>query len=163
MRPGISSRRSRSGGIAINCGAIPADLIESELFGYARGAFTGALTNKTGPIESADGGTLFLDEVGELPLGAQVKLLRVLQEGEIAKLGESTPVRVDVRIIAATHRDLSAMVEDATFREDLYYRLAVVPDKRAIAVPIVVMDGACNELFAQVRGCGYGEAGFSPK
>jgi two-component system, NtrC family, response regulator AtoC len=129
MRPGISSRRSRSGGIAINCGAIPADLIESELFGYARGAFTGALTNKTGPIESADGGTLFLDEVGELPLGAQVKLLRVLQEGEIAKLGESTPVRVDVRIIAATHRDLSAMVEDATFREDLYYRLAVVPLK----------------------------------
>lgn len=124
-----NSRRSNRPFIAINCGAIPADLVESELFGYARGAFTGALTNKAGRFESADGGTLFLDEVGELPLGAQVKLLRVLQEGEIAKLGESTPVKIDVRIIAATHRDLSAMVEDGTFREDLYYRLAVVPLK----------------------------------
>jgi two-component system, NtrC family, response regulator AtoC len=115
--------------VAINCGAIPKDLVESELFGYARGAFTGALNSKAGRIELADGGTLFLDEIGELPLEAQVKLLRVLQEGELAKLGESAPVKVDVRIIAATHRDLSAMVEDATFREDLYYRLAVVPLK----------------------------------
>lgn len=122
-----NSRRSHRPFVAINCGAIPADLVESELFGYARGAFTGALANKIGRIESADGGSLFLDEVGELPLGAQVKLLRVLQEGEIAKLGESTPTKVDVRVIAATHRDLSAMVEDGTFREDLYYRLAVVP------------------------------------
>jgi two-component system, NtrC family, response regulator AtoC len=121
------SRRSNRPFIAINCGAILADLVESELFGYARGAFTGALTSKSGRIESADGGTLFLDEVGELPLGTQVKLLRVLQQGEIAKLGESAPVKVDVRIIAATHRDLSAMVEDSTFREDIYYRLAVVP------------------------------------
>lgn len=124
-----NSRRSKRPFIPINCGAIPADLVESELFGYARGAFTGALAGKTGRIESADGGTLFLDEVGELPLGAQVKMLRVLQEGEIAKLGENIPVKVDVRIIAATHRDLSAMVEDGTFREDLYYRLAVVPLK----------------------------------
>lgn len=124
-----NSRRSNRPFVPINCGAIPADLVESELFGYARGAFTGALTNKTGRIESADGGTLFLDEIGELPLGAQVKLLRVLQEGEIPKLGQSAPVKVDVRIIAATHRDLSAMVEDGTFREDLYYRLAVVPLK----------------------------------
>ena len=124
-----NSRRSNRPFVAINCGAIPADLVESELFGYARGAFTGALANKTGRIESADGGTLFLDEIGELPLGAQVKLLRVLQEGEIAKLGESTSVKIDVRIIAATHRDLTAMVEDDTFREDLYYRLAVVPLK----------------------------------
>jgi two-component system NtrC family response regulator len=115
--------------VAINCGAIPKDLVESELFGYARGAFTGALNSKAGRIELADGGTLFLDEIGELPLEAQVKLLRVLQEGELAKLGESAPVKVDVRVIAATHRDLSAMVEDATFREDLYYRLAVVPLK----------------------------------
>jgi two-component system, NtrC family, response regulator AtoC len=115
--------------VAINCGAIPKDLVESELFGYARGAFTGALNSKAGRIELADGGTLFLDEIGELPLEAQVKLLRVLQEGELAKLGESAPVKVDVRIIAATHRDLSAMVEDATFREDLYYGLAVVPLK----------------------------------
>jgi DNA-binding NtrC family response regulator len=124
-----NSRRGSRPFMPINCGAIPADLVESELFGYARGAFTGALTSKSGRIESADGGTLFLDEVGELPLNTQVKLLRVLQEGEIAKLGESTPVKVDVRVIAATHRDLSAMVEDGGFREDLYYRLAVVPLK----------------------------------
>lgn len=124
-----NSRRHNRPFVAINCGAIPRDLVESELFGYARGAFTGALASKAGRIELADGGTLFLDEVGELPLEAQVKLLRVLQEGELAKLGESAPVKVDVRVIAATHRDLSAMIEDATFREDLYYRLAVVPLK----------------------------------
>jgi DNA-binding NtrC family response regulator len=120
-----SGRRLRAF-VPINCGAIPEDLVESELFGYVRGAFTGALTNKTGRIEAADGGTLFLDEVGELPLDAQVKLLRVLQEGELAKLGASVPTRVDVRVIGATHRNLAAMVEDGTFREDLYYRLTVV-------------------------------------
>ena len=124
-----NSRRHNRPFVPINCGAIPRDLVESELFGYARGAFTGALAGKPGRIELADGGTLFLDEVGELPLEAQVKLLRVLQEGELAKLGENSPVKVDVRVIAATHRDLSAMMEDATFREDLYYRLAVVPLK----------------------------------
>jgi DNA-binding NtrC family response regulator len=121
-----SRRRSRAF-IPINCGAIPKDLIESELFGYVRGAFTGAVTNKQGRIEAADGGTLFLDEVGELSLDAQVKLLRVQQEGEISKIGATQPMRVDVRIVAATHRDLAAMVEDGTFREDLYYRLTVVP------------------------------------
>jgi two-component system, NtrC family, response regulator AtoC len=122
-----NSRRSNRPFVAVNCGAIPRDLVESELFGYMRGAFTGALSNKAGRFEAADGGTIFLDEVGELPLDAQVKLLRVLQEGEVNKLGANTPVKVDVRVIAATHRDLSAMVEDQTFREDLYYRLAVVP------------------------------------
>lgn len=122
-----NSRRSARPFVAINCGAIPRELVESELFGYTRGAFTGALAHKQGRIEAADGGTLFLDEVGELPLDAQVKLLRVLQEGELAKLGASSPVKVDVRVIAATHRNLQAMVEDDTFREDLFYRLAVVP------------------------------------
>jgi two-component system NtrC family response regulator len=122
-----SSRRAGRAFVPINCGAIPADLVESELFGYARGAFTGATAGKPGRIEAADGGTLFLDEIGDLPMGAQVKLLRVLQEGEIAKLGENAPVRIDVRVLAATHRDLPAMVEDGTFREDLYYRLSVVP------------------------------------
>jgi DNA-binding NtrC family response regulator len=122
-----NSQRRAQAFVAINCGAIPKDLVESELFGYVRGAFTGALTNKTGRIESADGGTLFLDEIGELPLDAQVKLLRVLQEGELPKLGATAPTHVDVRVIAATHRNLAAMVEDGTFREDLYYRLTVVP------------------------------------
>lgn len=122
-----NSRRNNRPFVPINCSAIPQDLVESELFGYTRGAFTGAVANKSGRIESADGGTLFLDEIGDLPLEAQVKLLRVLQEGELPKLGSNTLVRVDVRVIAATHRNLSAMVEDGTFREDLYYRLAVVP------------------------------------
>ena len=122
-----NSRRRTKEFVPINCGAIPKDLVESELFGYARGAFTGALSNKPGRIEAADGGTLFLDEVGELPLDAQVKLLRVLQEGELPKVGASSPIRVDIRVVAATHRNLSAMIEDGTFREDLYYRLAVVP------------------------------------
>jgi two-component system NtrC family response regulator len=122
-----NSRRSKGPFVPINCCAIPRDLVESELFGYVRGAFTGALSNKTGRIESADGGTLFLDEVGELPLEAQVKLLRVLQEGELPKVGATAPIKIDVRVIAATHRNLSAMVEDGAFREDLYYRLAVVP------------------------------------
>ena len=122
-----NSRRRTKEFVPINCGAIPKDLVESELFGYTRGAFTGALSNKPGRIEAADGGTLFLDEVGELPLDAQVKLLRVLQEGELPKVGASSSIRVDIRVVAATHRNLSAMVEDGTFREDLYYRLAVVP------------------------------------
>ena len=122
-----NSRRSGKPFIPINCGAIPRDLVESELFGYIKGSFTGALANKPGRIESADGGTLFLDEVGELPLDAQVKLLRVLQEGEVAKIGAIMPTKVDVRVIAATHRNLTAMVEDGQFREDLYYRLSVVP------------------------------------
>ena len=122
-----NSRRRKRPFIAINCGSIPKDLVESELFGYARGAFTGATENKPGRIETANEGTLFLDEVGELPLDAQVKLLRVLQEQEISRLGSVTPVRVDIRIVAATHRNLAAMIEDGSFREDLYYRLAVVP------------------------------------
>lgn len=122
-----NSRRRSKPFITINCGAIPKDLIEAELFGYIRGAFTGADTSRPGKIELADGGTLFLDEIGELPLEAQVKLLRVLQQGEISKIGATQSVRVNVRVIAATHRNLTTMIEDGSFREDLYYRLLVVP------------------------------------
>jgi two-component system NtrC family response regulator len=122
-----NSPRKNAPFVTINCGSIPKELVEAELFGYTRGAFTGAHTTKPGKIELADGGTLFLDEVGELPLDAQVKLLRVLQQGEIAKIGATEVQKIDVRVVAATHRNLQAMIEDATFREDLYYRLAVVP------------------------------------
>lgn len=111
----------------INCGAIPKDLIESELFGYRKGAFTGALEHKKGKIEVADSGTLFLDEIGELPLSLQVKLLRLIQQGEMEKLGSLEQTKVDVRVIAATHRDLRRMMTSGEFREDLYYRLAVIP------------------------------------
>jgi DNA-binding NtrC family response regulator len=122
-----NSRRKDKPFITINCGAIPKELLESELFGHVRGSFTGAVANKRGKIEMADQGSLFLDEIGEMPLDLQVKLLRLLQEREIEKVGAPTPTKVDVRIIAATHRNLQAMVEDGSFREDLYYRLAVIP------------------------------------
>lgn len=113
--------------VVINCGAIPKDLLESELFGHTKGAFTGAVADKKGKIELACEGTLFLDEIGEMPPDLQVKLLRILQEREIEKIGAPYPIKVDVRVIAATHRNLQAMVEDGDFREDLYYRLAVIP------------------------------------
>ncbi len=114
--------------VKINCGAIPANLIESELFGYEKGAFTGASKDgKLGLFEVAEGGTLLLDEVGELSLDMQVKLLRVLQEGEIKRIGGNQPIKVDVRILAATNKDLEEMVSEGTFREDLFYRLNVIP------------------------------------
>ena len=121
-----SSRRDRPF-IVINCGAIPKELLESELFGHTKGSFTGALANKKGKIEMADQGSLFLDEIGEMPLDLQVKMLRLIQEREIERIGAPNATKVNVRIIAATHRNLEAMVEDGTFREDLYYRLAVIP------------------------------------
>ena len=123
----FNSRRRDRPFVTINSGAIPKDLLESELFGHVKGSFTGALANKRGKVELADGGTLFLDEIGELPLELQVKLLRLIQQGEVEKLGVVGTTKVDVRIIAATHRNLQAMVEDGAFREDLYYRLAVIP------------------------------------
>jgi len=123
----FNSFRSDNPLVTINCGAIPRELLESELFGHRKGAFTGAVADKKGRAESADGGTLFLDEIGEMSPDLQVKLLRLIQDGEIEKIGSEVKSKVDVRIIAATHRDLQAMIEDGTFREDLYYRLAVIP------------------------------------
>ncbi|MBJ6762626.1 sigma-54-dependent Fis family transcriptional regulator [Myxococcaceae bacterium JPH2] len=123
---GASSRRDKPF-IKINCAAIPATLLESELFGYEKGAFTGAVTSKPGRFELADEGTLFLDEIGEIPVEMQVKLLRALQEGEFERVGGIKTTRVDVRLVAATNRDLQAEIEAGRFRKDLYYRLAVVP------------------------------------
>jgi transcriptional regulator with GAF, ATPase, and Fis domain len=122
-----ASARRRRDLVSVNCGAIPKDLVESEFFGHVKGAFTGAAVSRAGRFEQAHGGTLFLDEVGELPSEIQAKLLRALQEGEIQRVGSSETTRVDVRIVAATNRDLSRMVENGQFREDLYYRLNVVP------------------------------------
>jgi len=122
-----SSARKDGPFITVNCGAIPETLLDSELFGYEKGAFTGALSQKRGRIERAHGGTLFLDEIGELPAEAQVRLLRVLQEKEIDRIGGSGPVKVDIRVIAATHRDLEEMMELRKFRHDLYFRLRVFP------------------------------------
>jgi len=122
-----TSKRKLENLVTVNCGSIPADLVESELFGYEKGAFTGASTPKPGLFELADHGTLFLDEISELPQSAQVKILRVLQEGEIEKIGRTERLKVDVRIIAATNKVLQHEVKSGRFREDLYYRLNVVP------------------------------------
>jgi len=120
------SPRSDAPMITVNCAAIPSGLIESELFGHEKGAFTGAVGTHRGLVESADGGTLFLDEIGELPLESQARLLRVLQDGEVRRVGSVHPRRVDIRLIAATHRDLPALVADGQFRDDLYFRLRVI-------------------------------------
>ncbi len=121
------SARQASAFIAINCGAIPENLLESELFGHVRGAFTGATANKVGKFEQAHGGTIFLDEIGDMSADLQVKILRVLEEGEFEPVGGNRTVSVNVRIIAATHRDLEERVREGRFREDLYYRLYVIP------------------------------------
>ena len=121
------SRRVSGPFLRINCGAIPPELVDSELFGHEKGSFTGAVGERKGWFERADGGTLFLDECGELPLAAQVRLLRILQDGQFERVGGERARHVDVRIVAATHRDLEAMVADGRFRQDLWYRLAVFP------------------------------------
>jgi two-component system NtrC family response regulator len=121
-----NSLRASKPFITVNCGAIPENLIESELFGHRKGSFTGALADRTGKFESANQGTVFLDEIGELPINLQVRLLRVIQEREIDKIGYPKPIPINVRIIAATNRNLRAQIEDGQFREDLFYRLSVV-------------------------------------
>lgn len=121
------SKRRDKPFISINCGAIPENLLESELFGHVRGAFTGATSSKQGKFELADGGTILLDEIGDMSSDLQVKVLKVLEEGEFEQVGGAKTIKVDVRIIAATHRDLSEEVQKGNFREDLYYRLYVIP------------------------------------
>jgi two-component system NtrC family response regulator len=123
----LNSLRRNRPFVIINCGAIPAELLESELFGHVKGSFTGAIGHKKGKVEMAEGGTVFLDEIGEMPLDLQVRVLRLLQQREIEKVGATSRIRVDVRIIAATHRNLENLVAEGKFREDLYYRLAVIP------------------------------------
>src|SRR5262249_28240411 len=139
----LSPRRERTF-VKVNCAAIPSGLLESEIFGHERGAFTGALAQKIGRFELADHGTIFLDEVGDIPLELQPKLLRVLQEQEFERLGSTRTQRVDVRIVAATNRDLAKLVANRTFRSDLYYRLNVFPIRipslreRSEDVPLLV-------------------------
>src|SRR5271157_182935 len=123
----VDSERRHRPFVKVNCAAIPTELLESELFGHEKGAFTGAVAQRIGRFEAADGGTLFLDEIGDMPLQLQTKLLRVVQEQEFERVGGSRTITVDVRIVAATNRDLKALVEENRFRADLYYRLAVFP------------------------------------
>lgn len=150
-----NSDRENKPYIKVNCGAIPENLIESELFGHEKGSFTGAIAKKLGRFERADGGTLFLDEVGELKMSTQVKLLRALQEQEIERVGGTSVIKIDVRIVAATNRNLSKMVDEGHFRADLYYRLNVIPIElpalrmRKEDIPILIdyfLEKYCKEL-----------------
>ena len=149
------SRRRSAPFVAVNCASIPEGLIESELFGHEKGAFTGAVTSRSGLFQAADSGTLFLDEVGELPLAAQARLLRVLQDNEVRRVGAVASRRVDVRLIAATHRDLPKLIQEGRFREDLYFRLRVfeiglppVRERRGDLVPLAMflLAKACKRL-----------------
>ncbi|MCR9104330.1 MAG: sigma-54 dependent transcriptional regulator [Gammaproteobacteria bacterium] len=152
----LSARRDRPF-VPINCGAIPAELLESELFGHEKGAFTGAISSRQGRFEIAEGGTLFLDEIGDMPLEMQVKLLRVLQESTFERVGSHKTQQADVRIVAATHRDLEQLVSEGSFRMDLLYRLNVFPIEisplceRAGDIPLLI-DGFVNKLAREQRG-----------
>ena len=121
------SLRSANPFVAVNCGAIPAELLESELFGHKKGSFTGAISDHVGRVQSAQAGTLFLDEIGDMPMAMQVKLLRVLQEKVVVPVGSNKPIHVDIRVVAATHRNLEEEIKAGRFRADLYYRINVVP------------------------------------
>ncbi len=150
--------------VPINCGAIPADLLESELFGHEKGAFTGAISTRTGRFELAEGGTLFLDEIGDMSLDMQVKLLRVLQERTFERVGSGKSQRCDVRIIAATHRDLPTAVADGEFREDLYYRLNVFPiEMPPLYRRVSDLPQLLDELLIAHGGAGEGELRVSPE
>ena len=158
------SKRKNGGYVAVNMAAIPKELIESELFGHEKGAFTGATTRNSGRFEQAKGGTLFLDEIGDMPMDAQTRLLRVLQEGEYMTVGGRTPIKTDVRIIAATHRDLRSLISQGLFREDLFYRLNVVPlnlpplRDRKEDIPDLI-----NHFLSQVEDEGGKAKTFSPE
>jgi DNA-binding NtrC family response regulator len=149
----LSPRASRPF-VALNCAAIPEALLEAELFGHTRGAFTGAVQGRVGRIEAAQGGTLFLDEIGEMPLQLQAKLLRFVECGELQRVGENEPVRVDVRIVAATHRSLAKLAAEGIFRADLYYRLAVflirTPDLNAHKEDLPLLVGHFLSAMAEV-------------
>ena len=158
----LNSKRKNKPFVPVNCGAIPAELLESELFGHEKGAFTGAISSRAGRFEMAEGGTLFLDEIGDMPLSMQVKILRVLQERCFEKVGGSKLQASDVRIIAATHRNLEQMIEDNSFREDLYYRLNVFPievpslRERNEDIPLII-----NELLLRMEQQGRGSVKFN--
>ena len=157
----IHNRSSRHNGPfdRVNCGAIPPELIDSQLFGHERGAFTGAVEARRGWFERADGGTLFLDEIGELPPAAQVRMLRILQDGWMERVGSEKPINVDVRIVAATHRDLASMVAAGTFREDLWYRIAVFP---IVLPPLRERRGDIDQLAVHFAGRAATRFGLAP-
>jgi hydrogenase-4 transcriptional activator len=156
------SRRGKGPVVRINCGAIPTELVDSELFGHEKGSFTGATSTRKGWFERADGGTLFLDEIGELPLAAQVRLLRVLQDGTLERVGGNQTIRVDVRIVAATHRHLEAMVTEGKFREDLWYRLSVFPIRLPALRERLEDLPALAAHFADRAGRRLGGSGLTP-
>ena len=154
------SRRSAMPYIEVNCAAIPSELIESELFGHEKGSFTSAIKQHKGKFEQADGGTLFLDEIGDMSLAAQAKVLRVLQEKKLSRVGSDKDITVDVRVVAATNKDLKAEIAKGTFREDLYHRLSVIVinvpslDERKSDIPLLVdffIDQICSETGMQPR------------
>ena len=150
------STRRRGPFVPLNCGALPSTLLESELFGFEKGSFTGAVGSHEGHIERADGGTLFLDEIAEMPLGAQAKLLRVLQDHRVQRLGASRDKQVDLRVVAATHQDLSALVEARAFRRDLYHRLnevqILLPPLRDRQGDVRLLAEACLQRFSRDLG-----------